>query len=487
MPLASVMEAYRVGFREVWEAIVAESASRAHLNGEALRILTEKTLAAQDIYTAAMTLSYREEQSRLLSSDKSERSVLIDSLLHGRLFERWSVWEAADYLRLPTGGPFVVIAAEVEGVGSEALPQIESKLRSMDVYSAWRLLPDLHVGIVHVKTDKHLAKVLALVSRMAKNRLGVSPWFDHLRETAQALRYARVVLRGRFDPGHPITLFDGSILGCAAVSAPEVMVKLVTPIIECFTELADNEREILLETFRVWLRTTDRCESSVRCCSVTPTPCAIGYTESSSGPGVPCRDHAISQSCAWHSKCIAALCSRSMRVALRRKSTGGYCREQRNRWWRSVRKPIRPAAVRGGLRQLPQRPVGAHHKQLQAFTRAGSNRRGSRQPRDRWRSMRKPLRPAVIGGGLPQVPQRCVLAHGEQFEPSIRGGAKPRAKPREFLPWWSIVRCPVRPAAIGARLPHVPQRFVVTDDEELHASIGAGGRRRRRVGAEQHP
>jgi hypothetical protein len=48
VPLASVMEAYRIGFREVWEAIVAESASRTRLNGEALRILTEKTLAAQD-------------------------------------------------------------------------------------------------------------------------------------------------------------------------------------------------------------------------------------------------------------------------------------------------------------------------------------------------------------------------------------------------------------------------------------------------------
>lgn len=253
VPLASVMEAYRVGFREVWQAIVAESASRVHLNGEALRVLTEKTLAAQDIYTAAMTLSYRDEESRLLRTDMSERAVLIDSLLHGRLVERWSVWEAADYLRLPSGGPFVLIAAEVEGVGREALPQIESKLRSMDLYSAWRVLPDLHVGIVHLKTDKQLEKVLALVSRMAKSRVGVSPRFDDLRETAQALRYARVVLRGHFESGHPVALFDGSILGCAAVSAPEVMVKLVTPIIECFVELADNEREILFETFRVWL------------------------------------------------------------------------------------------------------------------------------------------------------------------------------------------------------------------------------------------
>jgi len=43
------------------------------------------------------------------------------------------------------------------------------------------------------------------------------------------------------------------ILAIAAVSAPEVMVKLVTPTIECFAELAHHEREILFDTFRVWV------------------------------------------------------------------------------------------------------------------------------------------------------------------------------------------------------------------------------------------
>ena len=61
--------------------------------------------------------------------------------------------EAASYLQLPTNGPFVDIAAEVPAVGSEALPEIESKLRSLDVYSAWRLQPDLQVGIVHVNSE----------------------------------------------------------------------------------------------------------------------------------------------------------------------------------------------------------------------------------------------------------------------------------------------------------------------------------------------
>jgi PucR C-terminal helix-turn-helix domain/GGDEF-like domain len=253
IPLASVMEAYRIGFRGFWDAAVTESAVQADRSGALMRVLTAKIIAAQDIFTSVMADAYRVEQSHRALTDESERSVLIDAVLHGRLFEQSSVWEAADYLRLPSQGPFVVIAAEVPGIGAEALPEIESKLRSMDVYSAWRLLPDLQVGVVHIKTDKHLGNVLALISRMATIRVGVSAQFVDLRETAQALRFARVMLRGHADPGLHVTSFDGSILGTAAVSAPEIMVKLVTPTIERFAGLADNERDILFDTFRVWL------------------------------------------------------------------------------------------------------------------------------------------------------------------------------------------------------------------------------------------
>ena len=253
VPLTSLLEAYRVGFRCVWDAVMTESGTHNHVNGEALRVLTAKVSTAQDIYTDAMAVAYRTEQARRVLGDESERSVLIDSVLRGRLFEQWSVWEAADYLRLPTEGPYVVIAAEIAVAGSEALAEVESKLRSLDVFSAWRMLPDLQVGIVHVKTDKHLASVLALVSRIATTRVGVSARFNDLRETAQALRYARITLRGRPIEENMVTQFDGSILATAAVSAPEVMVKLVSPTIDCFAELGHTEREILFDTFRVWL------------------------------------------------------------------------------------------------------------------------------------------------------------------------------------------------------------------------------------------
>jgi PucR C-terminal helix-turn-helix domain/GGDEF-like domain/GAF domain len=214
---------------------------------------TEDRIGAfAELIAAAIVAGYRDEQKRQLLGEESRRPSLIDSVLYGRLLDQWSVWEIANHLRLPSQGPFVVVAAEVPMVGEVAMPEIESKLRSLDVYSAWRMLPDLQVGIVHIKSDQHLDKILALLSRATTGRVGVSARFDDLRDTPQAFHVAKVTLRSGARGANRVAVFDGSILATAAVSAPGVMVKAVMTVLDGFSDLGEEERELLFETFRVW-------------------------------------------------------------------------------------------------------------------------------------------------------------------------------------------------------------------------------------------
>ena len=60
------------------------------------------------------------------------------------------------------------------------------------------------------------------------------------------------MLRGRIDSASSVAVFDGSILATAAVSAPEVMIRTVGAALDGFGDLADEDREMLFETFRVW-------------------------------------------------------------------------------------------------------------------------------------------------------------------------------------------------------------------------------------------
>ena len=210
--------------------------------------------AFAELVGTALMAGYRDEQRRQMFDDASRRPLLIDSLLEGRVVDDCSLSEIAGYLRLPKDGPFVVIAAEVTPGDSEPLPLIEPKLRSLDVYSAWRLLPDWQVGIVHLASEQQLDRVVALVSRTAVGRVGVSAQFNDLREAPQALHFAKVTLRGRPDAS-TVAVFDGTILATAALAAPEVMVKSAGITLACFSDLPEEEREILFETFRVWQET----------------------------------------------------------------------------------------------------------------------------------------------------------------------------------------------------------------------------------------
>jgi len=106
---------------------------------------------------------------------------------------------------------------------------------------------------VHVASDRKLDMVIGLLSRMTTARVGVSAPFKRLRDTRRALHVARVMLRGPTDSTSSVAVFDGSILATAAVSAPEVMVQTVGAALDGFGHLPDKDRDLLFETFRVWL------------------------------------------------------------------------------------------------------------------------------------------------------------------------------------------------------------------------------------------
>jgi hypothetical protein len=173
-----------------------------------------------ELVAMALVAGYRDEQKRQLLAEPSCRANLIDALLEGRGFDERGLQEVAGHLRLPVNGPFVVIAAQAPAVGDEPLPEIESKLRSLDIFSAWRLLPDVQVGIVHVNSDQKLDVIVALMSRTTTARVGVSAAFGDLRDTRQALHVARMMLRGPTDSASSVAVFDGSIVATAAVTFP---------------------------------------------------------------------------------------------------------------------------------------------------------------------------------------------------------------------------------------------------------------------------
>jgi sugar diacid utilization regulator len=253
LPLPAVMTAYRIGFRFMWEQTLAGGRA-AGIPTESILDATARVFIAQDTFTQAMASAYRQQLTAQILQQEEERSALVEALLSHRITDSQSLWEAADLLRLPTTGPYVVVAAELPAIGKLGLPAIENKLAARDIRSAWRLLPDLHVGIVHLRTpDTVVSTLISVLRQVSTVRVGISPPFDDLAETSDALRFARLAVIGKPSADSPITVFDDTPLAVAAVSAPEVMTKIRSSVLRRVIELPIAERTILFDTFQAWL------------------------------------------------------------------------------------------------------------------------------------------------------------------------------------------------------------------------------------------
>jgi PucR C-terminal helix-turn-helix domain/GGDEF-like domain len=252
VPLPAVMDAYRIASHHLWDAVVQIATTQPGVSRDALIQATTRIWRIQDAYTDTMTSAYRQQTTQQVLEDEAERAALTEALVDGRTLTEYTVWEVAQLLQLPISGPYVVVAASCPTVGKQALPGITAMLRSVDIFSAWRLLPDIQIGIAHVPTESKRDTVVELLERQATTRVGVSPSFNDLTDTAQALRYARVALNTRNSRTGGVTVFEDSLLAVAAVSAPEVTNKVAALILCQFDGLPDPEKGVLFETFRAW-------------------------------------------------------------------------------------------------------------------------------------------------------------------------------------------------------------------------------------------
>jgi len=250
VPLTSVMEAYRVSARYLWERLAEPAATGEIAPEAALRAATELWLVL-DTFTQEMADGYREEITSQTLRREAERSAVMQALLEGRLDEA-DLCEAADILRLPTQGPYVVIAARVPEAG-HALPRVQHALRPLGAACAWSLLHDVEVGIARLTGTHPRAEDLAdALEHAAEGHIGISPPYHDLRNTADALKLAKIALRGACD-GQRVTVFDRDPLAIAAASAPQVTRTLARTILGSLDQVSEHDRALLLDTFGAWL------------------------------------------------------------------------------------------------------------------------------------------------------------------------------------------------------------------------------------------
>jgi hypothetical protein len=264
VPLPSVMSAFRIMFSLIWTRLVDQARDTRTVSSDVLVDAASGIWAVHDTFAEEMASAYREAAMAQALRDERERSALVAALLEGRALQDATVWEIADLLRLPRQGPFVVVAAESPQIGSEALPHVETGLRVRGIDSAWRLLPEMHIGVVRLPNEPDRRQLAEVLSGLAQRRVGVSPPYQRLTETATALRLARIAVDAARPGGQGVSFFDDHPLAVAAVSAPDAMQRVCRTVLGTVLDLPAEQSAILLETLTAWLDNAGSAESAAR-------------------------------------------------------------------------------------------------------------------------------------------------------------------------------------------------------------------------------
>jgi hypothetical protein len=253
-PLDALHSAFRILFHFFWEVLVTEARRSGALSDADLVEVASRVWQLHETFTTATATAYRDALTvRLLRRDQ-ERSALVEALLEGRASDVATVWEAADLLDLPYRGLFVVVAAEVPELARQALRGVEDRLAGRGIGSGWRLRPDLHVGVVSLKSGGALDQVVEVLRPLAVARIGVSPPYATLEDTPRALHLARVALASARPGAAELTVFDRAPLPALVVSSPETSYRLVEQVFGPLLRLPAPERETLLATLAAHFR-----------------------------------------------------------------------------------------------------------------------------------------------------------------------------------------------------------------------------------------
>ncbi len=253
MPLESVLHAYRLGYRTIWEGLVAQ----ARAEGQAGRELVDALVDAAsviweiiDIYSAAVADSYRRSEAVMARRAATRRDAAVDALLEGRGADRAVVADAAATLDLPEHGPYAVLVVGGEGGGRS----VADALAVRGFRAAWRARSDRDVGLVSLgpATPTDVVDALKVVPGA---RAGVSPVVDGLAEVDVGQALASTALRALCPGRDEVVELDALLPGALLVTAPDLAGRLLRRALGGLLELDEAERSLLLGTLSTWLDT----------------------------------------------------------------------------------------------------------------------------------------------------------------------------------------------------------------------------------------
>ncbi len=247
---AALLQAYRIGGRYIWELLVANADSS--VREELLRAAADIWAVTDDL-SAQVTEGYRTMLADRARRDTQVRSALLGTLLDGDVDVAEQLWESAAVLKLPRRSEFVVVTAECPAPGDEALPRIEELLRRHNVASAWRVDRDHQDGLIALTRAYDVDRLATELAAISRGRVGISSVFTRVDGAPHGRRESRVAAAAATPASAEVVRFEQHPLSALLAGTPEGAQAMADNVLGRVLSLADDDRDLILETARTWL------------------------------------------------------------------------------------------------------------------------------------------------------------------------------------------------------------------------------------------
>lgn len=246
VPLESVLRAYRLGGRVIWEALL--HVSRRGFDGAydgALLDAASSVWRVNDGSSAVVVEAYRSEELRMHSHDLGRRHAVLDGLIEGRGSDPVFLREAAAVLGVAETGPLLCAVAPVEPGDESPLRAPQEALAALGLASMWFVRPRDEVGLVALGV-RPARSVVAALRPCASGRVGLSPELDGLGGVDTGYRMALTAARTLRGPG--VAVLDERLPEALLVDSPELAPRLVDTALGGLLDLPPADRDTLLVT-----------------------------------------------------------------------------------------------------------------------------------------------------------------------------------------------------------------------------------------------
>jgi hypothetical protein len=251
-----LLHAYRLGGEVIWEHAVDLTSGGEGGTSDHEQVLNAANVffGLTDRYSEVIRESFEDTVRDRFRCSQKARASLLDALFDGGRESLPLTAGIARILDVPERAQFVAVAADVSEEGDDGLADIEARLRSLAIRSAWRRRHERQFGIVVLDGDANAAsqRLAEILVDRSKSRIGFSPYFGDLGDTAEYAGLADVA-RAALDPHEVgVTRFDDRPLSAVVVANPEIAARAARAVLGPLLALDRAERGAMFETLRAW-------------------------------------------------------------------------------------------------------------------------------------------------------------------------------------------------------------------------------------------